>query len=221
MTNYIKAELSAGIKKRNMIRIALVGTVSVIGLILSLTSLLDGAFLYAVAYLVAGALGILYAVIRINTVFVQSVVLDGDKLILSMWENGFFPYNINYKPRFFADFVPAGCVSEEINISDITDIAIGSRGFLGKSVDAETVSEKMSELLSADKSLEKYLRRYDMLYIKLSDGKTHIMSVNNFDTDALCGIVDYLERNVQGLEFKTSVRLLRRKKDQKDLRPRI
>lgn len=221
MTNFIKAELAAKVKTGNIIRISLVATVSVIGLILAVTSLVSGAFLYAAAYLVAGALGILYAIIKINSTFVQSVVLDGDRLILNMWDNGFFPYNIHYKPRFFADFVPAKSVSYEVNLADICDVAIGSRGFLAKSADEDIVSKRIAEILKTDKSLEKFLKRYDILYVKLSGGKSYMMSVNNFDTDALYAIVDFLERNVQGLEFKTNVRLLRRMRDSADLRPRI
>lgn len=220
MTNFIKAELDAKVRTRSIVKIAVVATVSIAGLVLAVTSLIGGAFLYAAAYLVAGALGVLYAIIRINATFVQSVVLDGDRLTLNMWDNGFFPYNIHYKPRFFADFVPAKSVSYELNISDISDIVIGSSGFVAKT-DADSISKRIAEVLDEDKSLERFLKRYDMLYVKLSDGGTYIMSVDSFDTDALYELVDYLERNVQGLEFKTNVRHLRRMRDSADLRPKI
>ncbi len=213
MTDFIKAELVRKNKLGRIIRIAIVATASLVGLILALISLFKGDFLYTVAYLAASVLGVLYAVISINATFVQSVILDGDKLSLNTWNNGFFPFDIHYKPRFFADFVPAKSVTYEISITDIKEVCIGSKGFLLKAADKDAVTEKFDKILACDKGFDKLLRRYDILYVKTSDERVYMMEVNNFDADSLYAIMDNLERNVQGLEFKTNVRLLRRKKD--------
>ena len=221
MTNFVKAELDRKTKTGKLIRIAVVSTISLVGIILAVTNLIGGAVVYALAYLAAGTLGVLYAIISINATFVQNIIMDGDKLFLNTWENGFFPFDINYKPRFLADFVPAKSVSYEINLADVSEIAVGSKGFLLKMTDSDAVSEKMNQILATDAGLDKFLKRYDIFYVKLTDGRTYMMEVNNFDTDSLYAIADYAERTVQGLEFKTNVRLLRRRKDSKELRPRI
>lgn len=221
MANFVKAELDRKTKTGKLVRIAVVSTVSLVGIILAVTSLIGGAVLYALAYLAAGVLGVLYAIISINATFVQSIILNGEKLYLNTWDNGFFPFDIYYKPRFLADFVPAKSISYEINIADISEIVVGSKGFLLKAADADAVSTKMNELLATDSGLDKFLKRYDIFYVKLADGKVYMMEVNNFDADSLYAIADYAERTVQGLEFKTNVRLLRRRKDSKEMRSRI
>lgn len=211
MTDFVKAELAQKKKTGCIVQLLVVSIASVAGIILSVVNIFGGKLLYTLAYLLAGLLGLLYTAIKLNSTFARSVVLNDGKLYMRSWDNGFFPYNIAFRPKFFADFVPAKTIVREVNISDITDLAIGSRGFLQRSVDAQSVSEKMTELISYDKSLEKYLKRYDILYVRLADGKVGMMSVDCFDMKALGDIADYLERNVQGMRFKTNVRLLRKR----------
>ena len=213
MTEFIKAELDKKKKLNRLIRIAVVSTVSLVGLVLAVISLFKGDFLYAFAYLIAGALGVLYATISINATFVQSVVMNGDKLILNTWNNGFFPFDVFYKPRFFADFVPAKSASYEIAVNEIKELCIGSKGFLLKTADKDAVAEQLGKIIACDKGLDKHLKRYDILYVKTLDGKVYMMEVNNFDSDSLYVIMDNIERNVQGMEVKTNVRLLRKRKD--------
>lgn len=213
MTEFMKAELAKNKKLSRLIRIAVVSTVSLLGLVLAAVSLFKADFLYAFAYLIAGALGVLYVAISINATFVQSVILDGDKLILNTWNNGFFPFDVYYKPRFFADFVPAKSVSYEIVINDIKELCVGSKGFLLKTADKDSVTEKLDKIIACDKSLDKHIKRYDILYVKMLDGRVYMMEVNDFDSESLYSIMDSLERKVQGLEFKTNVRLLRKRKD--------
>lgn len=211
MTDFVKAELAQKKKTGCIVQLLVVSIASIAGIILSVVNIFGGKLLYTLAYLLAGLLGLLYTAIKLNSTFARSVVLNDGKLYMRSWDNGFFPYNIAFRPKFFADFVPAKTIVREVNISDITDLAIGSRGFLQRSVDAQSVSEKMTELISYDKSLEKYLKRYDILYVRLADGKVGMMSVDCFDMKALGDIADYLERNVQGMRFKTNVRLLRKR----------
>lgn len=213
MTEFIKAELAKKKKQSRIIRIAVVSTVSLVGLVLAVASLFKGDFLYAFAYLIAGALGVLYAAISINATFVQSVTLDGDKLVLNTWNNGFFPFDVYYKPRFFADFVPAKSVSYEIASNDIKELLIGSKGFLLKMADEGAINEKLGIIIACDKGLDKHLKRFDILYVKTVDGGVYMMEVNDLDSDCLYEIMDNIEKNVQGLEFKTNVRSLRKRKD--------
>ncbi|MBS7298022.1 MAG: hypothetical protein KIG65_02960 [Eubacteriales bacterium] len=213
MAKLIKAELAANKKRMNMIKIAIVAAVSVIGLMLAAVSVINSSFLFATAYFIGGILGVMYTVIKINSTFPQSVVCDGEKLIIRRWENGFFPYVIDFRPRFFADFVPAKTITEEIKVSDIKDMAIGTKAFLSRAVKDFELDKRINDVSAVNRRLASVMKRSDILYIRLNDDRMYVMSVTDFDVDALYRIVDIVEHIAAGLEFKTNIRLLRRKRE--------
>ena len=221
MANSVKAELSATVKRINLIKIAVVATISVVGLILAAVSIFRGAFLFALAYLVAGVLGVLYTIIEINSTLPPSIECDGERLILNTWENGFFPYKIDFTPRFFADFVPAKSVSSTLPLDDITELAIGTKGFLTRTLKSREIEERLTEICLLSRRIEGYMKRCDILCVRLKDDSIHMMSVKDFDMDAMYKIIDMTEHRIQGLEFKTNVRKLRRKRETIEGRQRI
>lgn len=221
MANLVKAEIAAATKKVNTVKIALVAAVSVVGLMLAAVSVFDGSFLFATAYFIAGVLGGLYAVIKINSTFPPMITCDGEKLVIRMWDNGFFPYNISFRPGFFADFIPARTEITVIPVSEITDMAIGTRGFIAKMFDGNELEEKIAEISAVSNRLETVIKRCDILYIRLENGSVYTVSVTDFDIDGLYNIVDMIEHRTAGLEFKTNLRLLRRKRETIDGRQRI
>lgn len=209
----VKAELAQKTKRLNGIKIALVAVVSVIGLMLAAISVMNGSYLFAAAYLIAGMLGVMYAVIKINSTFPPLVTSDGDKLYIRMWDNGFFPYIIDFRPKFFADFMPAKTVTTEIPLSEIADLAIGTMGFLLRTYNNYDLDRKLNQIAAESRRLEAIMKRCDILYIRLKDDRVFAVSVTGFDVDELFYLVDMIEHNASGLEFKTNMRLLRRKRE--------
>ncbi len=213
MAQSVRAELSEKVKRQSLIKIAVVGTISVIGLILAVYSIVRLNFLFAFLYLVAGVMGALYTIIEINFSRVPFVECDGEKLVFSTWDNNIFPYKVDFKPKFFADFVPSKAVSYEITLDDVADMAIGSKGFLTKALKSLELDRKFAEFSVYSKRVEGFVKRCDILCVRLKDGSIYMMSVKSFDMDELYRIVDMTEHQVQGLEFKTSVRQLRKKRE--------
>ena len=63
-----KVNLNDKVRREYMIKISLVGSVSLAGIILTIYSILIGSYLYAAWYIAAFCLGLSYVIIRINTV---------------------------------------------------------------------------------------------------------------------------------------------------------
>ena len=221
MAVFVKAELARKTKRLNAIKIALVAAISVIGLMLAAISVINGSYLFSTAYLIAGMLGVMYAVIKINSTFPPLITCDGQKLLVRMWDNGFFPYIIDFKPKFFADFMPAKTVTREIPLCEIADLAIGTRGFLSRTYKDYDLDEKLNRISQDSRRLESVMKRCDILYIRLNDGSVFAVSVTDFDVDELFALVDLIEHNAVGVEFKTNLRLLRRRRETIDGRQRI
>ena len=213
MEEILNAELSGKVKKLNTVKISVVLLVSVLGLILGVLNLFSASFLFAFCYLAAGCLGVIYSVIEINETFVPSITVLENTLVLRTWDNGFLPYNIDFKPQFFGDFVPAKSVVYEIALSDISEISVGSRGFLTKTMKDIGINNIFSDFSKRCKRADGLIRRLDILAVKLRDGKVYMMNVDKFDFDKIYEMVDYIEHRTQELLFNTNVRVLRRKRE--------
>ncbi len=221
MEEVLRAELSANTKKLNTVKISIVLSVSVLGLILGVFNLFSASLLFAFAYFVAGALGVIYSVIKINETLVPRITVSEDTLSLRTWDNGFLPYNIDFKPQFFGDFVPAKNVVYEIPLSDISEISIGSKGFLVKAVKDIELNNIFSDFSKRCKRADGLIKRLNILTVKLRDGKIYVMNVDKFDFDSLYEIVDFIEHRTQELLFNTNVRVLRRKRETLSLKKTV
>ncbi len=213
MAKSVKAELSERVKKQSLVKIAVVGTISLTGLILSVSSLIGRSWIFGLLYLVAGLMGALYTVIEINLTKVPSIECDGETLWLNIWDNGIFPYKFDFKPSFFADFIPSKNVREEIALADISDIAVGTMGFLTKTLKSQELDRRFAEFTDFSKRVALYVKRCDIFCVRLADGRIHMMSVKNFDIDRLYTIIDMIEHSVQGVEINTNIRKLRKKRE--------
>lgn len=221
MANLVKAELSARVKRNNMIKLTLVATIAVIGILMAVVSVINGKYLFAVAYLLAAVLGVLYTIIKINATLPPYAACDGEKLYMNTWNNCFFPYNLDFKPKFFADFVPARIVTFELPLDEIDDMAIGTKGYLSRTLKNEKLDSRFAAIAAKNRRLATELKRLDILYVRLKSGRIYMMSVSDFDVESLYHLVDMIEHRTQGLEFKTNVRLLRRKRETIEGRQRI
>lgn len=209
----IRADFGQKARRRNMIKLTVVATAALIGVVMAIISVIFSRYLSAVLYLAAAVLGVLYAIIKINTILPPYAAVDGERLYMNTWDNNFFPFNIDFKPTFFADFIPAGTVSYEIPLSEIDDMAIGTKGYLLRTVGDSEVARRMSEIQRHGKRLDTMMKRCDILYVKTKSGEVYMMSVSDFDVNELYRLVDFVEHSTRGLEFKTNLRILRKKRD--------
>ena len=199
-------------KKRQTatVKISIVGTVTLLGIALALYSLFEGKYLFSVWYFVAFILGLSYVVIRINAIFPTYVLIDGDKLVMSVWENGVLPYRISEKSSFFSDFMPAGVKKDEIALSEIAKVYLGSKRFLEHNL--EEYPEALKKIME-NKHLEGAVKRMDFLVIIARDGESCFMSVTDFEAEGLAGLVDEIEKNSAGVQVYVGIPKLRRKRD--------
>ena len=204
-----KVCLEKRMRRNYTIKIAVVGTISLAGLILAVYSLFTAKYLFAVWYFVAFLLGLSYVVIRINAVFPTYIAVSGDRLVMSVWENGVMPYRLPEKPTIFSDFMPEKIKTDEIDLDQIDSIYIGSKKYMNRFLSEEDCP-KILDRLSKDKHLEKIVKRMDFFVVVAKDGETCFMSVTDFDIKELANLVEEIERRCTGLKFYTSVPKLRR-----------
>ena len=200
MESYKKASLSMKVWRDYIIKISLVGTVSLAGLVLAIASIISGGYIFALCYLVAFCLGFSYVVIRINTALPTYIATDGEKLMLSVWNNGVFPYKVDGKPSFIADFIPERVRLDEIEFSELDRIYIGSKRYLKKTLDEAEYPEILSAL-EGDKHIDTVLKKMDFVLVFTMSGESCFMSVTDFDVQALADVIDVVERNCQGVKI--------------------
>lgn len=200
MEYFKKAALSKKVRQNYMIKISLVGTVSLTGLVLAVISMFSGRFLFSFWYLVAFCLGLSYTVIRINTVFPTYLATDGEKLIFSIWDNGVFPYKIAEKAGIISDFIPERVKTEEIDFSELDRIYIGSKKYLKKTLTEEEYPEIL-RILEDDKHLEKTIKRMDFMVAVTNGKEVCLMSITDFDLAEVSEVIDVIERNCQGVKI--------------------
>ena len=200
MECYKKASLSSKVWRKYIIKISLVGTVSLVGLVLAIASIISGRFLFALWYLVAFVLGLSYVIIRINTALPTYIAVDGEKLILSVWNNGVFPYKVEEKPSFLSDFIPDRVRTDEIDFTEIDRIYIGSKRYLKKTLD-ESEYPSILSMLEEDKHIDAVLKKMDFILVFTLSRENCFMSITDFDIQALSEVIDIVERNCQGVKI--------------------
>ena len=200
MEYYKRASLSQKVWRNYMVKISLVGTVSLAGLVLALISIFSGRFLFAFWYFVAFCLGLSYVVIRINTALPTYLAADSEKLTLSVWNNGVFPYKVEEKPSIISDFIPDRVKTDEIEYQELDSIYVGSKRYLKKTLREEEYPRVLS-MLEEDKHMDATLKKMDFFLAFTHSGECAFMSITDFDVEALSDVIDVIERNCQGVKI--------------------
>lgn len=212
METSVKASVNAKLRRNATIKISVVGTVALLGLVLSLYSLFTANFLFSLWYFVAFILGLSYVVIRINAVFPTYVSLENGKLIMSVWENGVVPYKLPEKPTFLSDFMPERIKKDEISEEEIARIYIGSTRFFKNNVEENEYPEILKKL-GENSHFDSTLKRMDFMLVIAKDGESCFMSVTDFDIYALAELSDELEKNCAGIKINIGIPKLRRMRE--------
>lgn len=200
------------IRRNATVKIAIIGTVTLLGFVLSLYSLFTSNFLFALWYFVAFILGLSYVVIRINSVFPSYIEISEDKLILSVWENGIMPYRISGKFSFLSDFIPEKMKKDEIPLDEIGEVYIGSKRFFDRSVDEEKYPEILKEL-GSDSHFASLIKRMDFFLVIAKDGEKCMMPVTDFEIDGLYDIISEIEKRCVGVQVFVGIPKLKRKRE--------
>lgn len=199
-----KASLAKKIRRDYIIKIALVGSVSLAGLILAIYSLFTGSYLFAVWYFAAFILGLSYVVIRINTAFPTYIGANEEYVVLSFWKNGVLPYTMPEKPTLISDFIPEKVQTIQIELNDVATVIVGSKKYLAKNLSEEEFPEIITRL-SENKHFASALKRMDFVFIKTKYNDHCFMSVTDFDVSELFDFVSFVEKHCNGVQILTNI----------------
>lgn len=199
-----KVSLSQKVRRDYIIKISIVGSVSLAGLVLAIYSLIVGNFLFALWYLAAFILGFSYVIIRINTAFPTYIAATSEHVVLSFWKNGVMPYTLPEKPTFISDFIPEKIKTIQIPMNDIESVLIGSKKYLEKNLAAEDMPEILTRL-SENKHFAGALKRMDFICVKTKYGDNCFMSVTDFDISGLLEFVSTIEKHCTGVQILTNI----------------
>lgn len=198
-----KAAMSKNIKNFNMILICVIGSISILGLVMCLYSLVHLKLLFSLIYLVAVLLGFSYVIMRINTIMPTYIASNHEYLYVQNWENGIFPFKINQ--GLVGEFIPEKTVLKKIDISAISKIYLGSRNYLLKLLEGGELREFLS---SPDNKYDSMLKKMEFLYIKTVDNKEIYMSVTDFDKEEIAMILKPITDEHEKIDFRCNNRVI-------------
>ncbi len=199
-----KVCLNSKSRREYIIKISLVGSISLLGAILAVYSISVASYMFAAWYIAAFLLGLSYVIIRVNTVFPTFVATDGERVILSAWNNGVLPYTLPDKPTIVSDFIPERIKTSEIAVNDIDTVLIGSKKYLERNLSEDEYPPILTRL-GADRHFANTLKRMDFLYIRTKNGENCFMSVTGFDIKGLGEFVGVIEKCCNGVQVMTNI----------------
>lgn len=194
----------------NMLRICTVGTVTCIGAAMAVYSLIRSNVLFALLYLAAVCMGLLYVIMRINSVAPLYMARDERTLYVQNWINGFFPFRTD--KGFFGEFIPERTLIADMDIADIRKIYAGTKNYLSRIIPEGIFSENMSAL---NKRYGDSIKRMDFIYVCAGDGSEIYMPINDFDSEELGLFLKTILENNEKIDFKSNNRVINRQLPQK------
>ena len=165
----------------------------------------DNRIIFGSGYVIAGILGLLYVIMRINSVYATFIAADGDNVYMKNWENDFLPYNTDGSVKFINSFIPAKTKITEIPIEDISSIIIGTKNFIKRYGQGnDDFLKNLRELEHSKDSYEKkQVQGMDLIYIETTYGDSSYMPIVKFNTKAINRLLKYIKRKNTKVEIKT------------------
>lgn len=201
-----KASLEKNKKRNAIIVMVFLGCVGCASLFLAVYNIINHKFIFALAYIVACILSVLYTVMRVNTVIPVFLADDYENIYMRVWENGFFPFNT--QKGFIGEFIPEKTKNIKIDISEIKSIYIGSGNFISRNIPESRFSLELKEY---KKKYYSVLKGMEFIHITLKNEKEKYMPVTDFDVDSLAAIIKDVQKENKNLKFTTGNRHIRRK----------
>lgn len=197
-----KASIKKNIKNRQMILICITASISMLGVVMAIYSLVKMKIPFMIIYIIAAIFGFLYAVMKINTIVPPYVAQSGGYLYLQSWE-GLFPFRTD--KGFFGEFLPSKTTVKKVDISMIGKIYLGTRNYLLKLAVDTDFSEQLDK---ANKQYGNIVKKMEFIYIKTTDGKEVFMSVTEFDSEELTDILKPIVDENERIDFKCNNRFI-------------
>ena len=197
-----KASIEKKIKNRSMIFICITASISLLGLVMAVYSLIKLKIIFTLIYLVAVILGFLYAVLKINTIIPPYIAGSGGYLYFQTWR-GLFPFRTD--KGFVGEFLPSKTVLKKVDISEINRIYLGTRNYLLKLV---TDGRFKNELIDSKEKHENVVKKMDFIYITTKDNNEIFMSITDFDNLEMAEILKPIVDSNERIDFKCNNRFI-------------
>ena len=107
-----RASMSKKAKNINLLIICAVGSISALGLVMAIYSLIKLEIVFTLVYLFAVLLGFSYVIMKINTVMPTYIERNDDLLFIQNWVNGLFPFVPDN--GIIGEFIPAKSMLKKI-----------------------------------------------------------------------------------------------------------
>ena len=198
-----KLTISQKVKNSGMIAVCIIGSISLLGLVMAFYSIFKAKFLFTFVYLIAVLFGFLYVVMRLNTILPTFIASSEKYLYIRNWKNFLFPFRTD--KGFIGEFLPEKTTLKKIDISAIDKIYIGTRNYLLKLV---SEGDFHNILASSDKKYASMLKKMDFLYISTYDGRTIYMCVNDYDSQELAQLLKPVVDKYERIDFRCNDRVI-------------
>lgn len=180
---------------RGIIAFSLLMLAAVCAMILCIYSVRSKNFVFAVCYIIAILLGLSYIVIKYNQLFITYVAADDKNIILKAWDNCFFPYNANIKLPIVREFVPAQSEISEIPMEEISTLIIGTKAYVKRNANDDFFEKTVSAYEKNKYGAEaRALDRLNILYIKIKNGESCFMSIEQFKPSEVMEVLNRFTR---------------------------
>lgn len=185
----VKATLSRAAAVKYIIIIAVVGGVSLAGIVMCALNIMRSNWFFAADYLIAALLGISIVIVKVNTLFPTFVACDGKNLVMRSYDNNVAPYNISHKVSFLCDFIPAKLKTTRMRASEIDSIIIGTKNYIKRHCGEDSAFLEEIEKIENSNIGKNMLLGMDMIYFADKNGQSAFMSVDKFDTESIADVV--------------------------------
>lgn len=198
-----RAAMSKKARSINLVIISIVGSISVLGFVMAIYSLVKFDIVFSVVYLLAVLLGFSYVVMKINTIMPIYIERNDDLICIQNWVNGLFPFVPGR--GILGEFTPSKSMLKKIDIKSISKIYIGSRSYLLKVVREGDFTKTIDEF---KEKYDNILKHMDILYIKTIDDSEVFLSVTDFDEDEIIELFKPIIEENDKIDFKCSNRYI-------------
>lgn len=197
-----KVSIEKNTKNKNIIITSIIASISLLGLVMAIYSIIRLKIIFALIYLVAVTFGLSYVIMKINTIIPIYLARKDGYLYIQTWE-GMFPFRSD--KGLIGEFLPSKTLLRKVDISAISHIYLGSRNYLLKLVNDGNFHD---ELINANENYENILKKMEFLYISTIDNREIYMSVTDFDNEELAQILKPVVDEDEKIDFKCNNRVI-------------
>lgn len=202
----VEAKSNASYRRISGIIIAVVAAFVCYAAFMSLYTLAgdyEKRIVFGIGYIIAAILGLMYVIIRINTVFTTLIATDGNDVYMKNWVNDFLPYDVRGGISFLKAFIPARTKTTQIPVEDISAVCIGTKNFIRRNAQVSESFINSIKSLDKDKSDRKQIRNIEIFYVSTHDGEGYYMPIVKFGKKEINKLLKIIKTKNKEIEIKT------------------